>query len=263
MGLFDFFKKKEQPKEDMRSNILLAMPLFINGDRYELNSVIKNLENYWNLNVAAVKGDNESAVMTINEETVALVFISAPIPANDIESTAQYSYNWITALDDLKDCSGHAIVSIISENEPAIDRFKLLSKILHSILTTSNSVGIYQGNQSLLIPKQQYVDSAETLKNDNTPIHLWVYIGLRNHDGRNSAYTYGLSEFGKHEMEILNSQLDLGELHHIVSNICAYIISSNVTFKEGETLGFTTDQKIKITLSEGHFVDGQSFKLEM
>ena len=263
MGLFDIFKKKEQPKENQESKIILAMPMFVNGDRYELNAIIDNLKNYWSLNVTGVEGDNESAILTIDDEKVAIAFMPVPIPMGDIEGTAQYAYNWTTVLDDLKDFTGHSIVSIMSGTKPTAERFKLLSKVLHSILTTSNSIGIYQGSQSLLIPKQQYIEGAEAFKNDETPINLWVYIGLRKSDEGNSVYTYGLNEFGKHEMEIVNSKLSLEELYDFISNICSYVISSNVTFKNGETLGYTADQKIKITLSKGQFVDGQTLKLEM
>jgi hypothetical protein len=263
MGLFDIFKKKEQPKENQESKIILAMPMFVNGDRYELNAIIDNLKNYWGLNVTGVEGDKESAILTIDNEKVAIAFMPMPIPMGDIEGTAQYAYNWTTVLDDLKDFTGHSIVSIMSGTKPTAERFKLLSKVLHSILTTSNSIGIYQGSQSLLIPKQQYIESAETLKNDETPINLWVYIGLRKSNEGNSIYTYGLNEFGKHEMEIVNSKLSLEELYDFISNICSYVIISNVTFKNGETLGYTADQKIKITLSKGQFVDGQTLKLEM
>src|SRR5690606_9513425 len=183
---------------------ILAMPMFINGDRYELNAIIDNLKNYWNLNVTDIVGDNESAILTINDENVAIAFMPVPIPMDDIEGTAQYAYNWTTVLDDLKGFTGHSIVSIMSGTKSIAERFKLLSKVLHSILITSNSIGIYQGSQSLLIPKEQYIESSESLKVGQTPIDLWIYIGLRKSEEGNSLYTYGLNEFEKSEMEIIN-----------------------------------------------------------
>ncbi|MNY58126.1 hypothetical protein D3C86_1944270 [compost metagenome] len=53
------------------------------------------------------------------------------------------------------------------------------------------------------------------------------------------------------------------ELYGFILNITSYIINSNITFKDGETLGYTEDQKIKITSSKGQFVEGQTLKLEM
>lgn len=64
-------------------------------------------------------------------------------------------------------------------------------------------------------------------------------------------------------MEFINAPLDLEEIYDFLSNICAYVINSNVTFKSGQTLGYTAEQKIRITKSEGQFVEGQTLKLEM
>ena len=103
----------------------------------------------------------------------------------------------------------------------------------------------------------------EELKNNGTPIVLWVYLGLRKTGSGNSVYTYGLTEFGKQEMEVINSKMDLEELFDFVGNICTYVIENDITFNSGETLGYTAEQKIKITSSKGQFVDGHSLKLEM
>lgn len=64
-------------------------------------------------------------------------------------------------------------------------------------------------------------------------------------------------------MEILNSQIEIEELYGFISNIIAYVIDSNITFRSDETLGYTAEQKIKITSSQGKFVEGQTLKLEM
>lgn len=263
MGLFDIFKKKEQPKAKQDNKILLAMPLFVNDDRYEINTIVDKLKNYWNLPVTNIEGNNDSAIITIDGVNVVIAYMGVPVPSGDIEGVAQYAYNWPSVLDDFKNSTGHAIVSVLSHSKPEVERFALLSKVLHAILSTSDSIGVYQGNQSLLIPKEQYIESAEDLTDDRIPIHLWVYLGLRKSEEGNSIYTYGMSEFDKYEMEVIDSALPLEELYDFISNICAYVISSNVTFKSGETLGYTDEQKINITLSKGKFVDGQSFKLEM
>jgi len=261
MGLFDIFKKKEQPKESHQSKVLLAMVIFGNGDRYELSSIIDNLKSSWNLDVTNLEGGNETAAFNLGDEVVAIAYMPAPIP--DIEGAAQYAYNWPTASQDLKEHNGHALVTILSGKRTTLERFRHLSKVLYSILTTSNAIGVYQGSQSLLIPKDQYLDSAEELRTNGMPVNLWVYIGLRRSDAGDSVYTYGLTEFGKQEMEVIDSKMDLEDLYVFMGNICAYVIGSNVTFRSGETLGYTEEQKIKITSSKGRFVDGYSLKLEM
>lgn len=263
MGLFDFFKKKELSAEKQESKILLAMPMFNGGEAYQLDDIINNLKSFWGLTVTEIDGDNSTAVFKVNGEMVALAYMPVQIPMGDIEGTAQYAYNWQNATQELKDHKGHAIVSLMAGNKTTLERFRILSKVLCAILSTSNAIGIYQGNQSLLIPKSQYLDNIDELKEDGTPITLWVYFGLRKSDKGNNLYTYGLTEFGKQEIEIINSKLDIEEVYDFVANIVAYVVGSDVTFKSGETLGYTADQKIKITSSKGVFVDGQSLKLEI
>jgi hypothetical protein len=72
-----------------------------------------------------------------------------------------------------------------------------------------------------------------------------------------------LSGFGKQELEVVDSKLKLEELYNFIVNISAYVVGSDVTLRSGETLGYTNDQKIKITSSKGKFIEGESLKLEM
>ncbi|HKO80933.1 MAG TPA: DUF4261 domain-containing protein, partial [Chitinophagaceae bacterium] len=262
MGLFDFFKKKEAAGKQ-ESKILLAMPMFDNGEAYQLDDIINNLKFFWGLTITEIDGDNKTAVFKVDGEMVALGFMPVQIPWGDIEGAAQYAYNWENAKQELKDHNGHAIVSLMTGNKTVLERFRILSKVLCAILSTSNAIGIYQGNQSLLIPRSQYLNNVDELKEDGTPVTLWVYFGLRKSDKGNSLYTYGLTEFGKQEIEIINSKSGLEELYDFAGNIVEYVVGSDVTFKSGETLGYTADQKIKITSSKGVFVHGQSLKLEM
>lgn len=263
MGIFDFLKKKEQNIHQKKHNTLLAMPMFNNEETYKIDEVINDLKKFWKLTVSETPRDDEAAVFYIDGEEVAIGYIATQIPWGDIEGTAQYTYTWPTALDDLANHNGHAIVAIFSSNKSALEKFRILSKVVCSILRTSNAIGVYQGSQSLLIPRLHYLLNVDELKSDEIPLMLWVYIGFRKSKKGNSVYTYGLTDFQKQEMEIIYSQLDLEDLHNFISNICIYVIKNNITLKDGETIGQSAEQKIKITSSIGHFVEGQSFKLEM
>jgi hypothetical protein len=263
MGLFNFFKKKEALADKQESKILLAMPMFNDGEYYQLDDIISNLKSFWGLTITEITGDNKTAVLKVDGETVALAYMPVQIPWGDIQGTAQYAYNWQEAMQDLKDHNGHAIVSLMAGNKTTIERFRILSKVLCAILSTSNAIGIYQGHQSLLISKSQYLDRIDELLENGTPVMLWIYFGLRKSDKGNSLYTYGLKTFEKQEIEIVNSALDIEELYDLAANIASYVVANDVTFKSGETLGYTENQKIKITSSKGVFVEGQSLKLEM
>lgn len=262
MGFFDLFKKSDQAEETKKSKILLAMPMFNNGESFEFEKVSDYLKNHWGISISDINGNDETIAFSIKGETIVLAKMPVQIPWGDIQGTAQYTFNWMTAEKDLANHNSHVIVSIISRANKEIERFRIMTKVLSSIVATTNCIGVYQGEQSLLISRQQYLDSAEVLKSDKIPIDLWIYIGLRTGDGGNSAYTYGLTAFDKCEMEFVNVDLDLEEIHAFLINICFYVISNDIVFQNGETLGYTAEQKIKITKSKGVFVDGQTLKFE-
>lgn len=261
MNFFNFFRTKKEKTITEENRMLMSMPLFKHENRYDLNLILENLINIWNLNIVNVEGDNDTAFITIDEELVALAFMPYSIPKIELEATAKYAYNWENIESEINEISGHAIVSIMNGNKSNLQRHFLFSKIVSSILSTSESIGVYQGAQTLLIPKKQYLDFFHEIKNNEIPIPLWIYIGIRKYKTDNSVYTFGMSDFDKLELEIINSKASLDEIHTFILNTASYIIKKNVKLKEGETIGFTAEQKILIKQSEGKYLEGETLKL--
>lgn len=269
MGLFNWLKKEqskssEEVKKENENSLLLAMPMFENGEKYSIEAVLHYLREQGEYEIEGTDYNDTTAVLTANGTMFAIAFMPTAIPRNDIENTAQYAYNWKTVLEDCKAVDSHAIVSVLEGTMDVVERHVLLSRILYAILvTTPSCVGIYQGSQTLLIPREQYLDYEEEIKEGKIVVPLWIYIGLRSTEEGNSIYTYGLRAFDKQEIEVVNSALELEELYSFLVNISSYVIGSNVVFKHGETLGYTTEQKINIISSAGVFVEGETLKLEM
>lgn len=261
MGLSDLFKKKkEEPKNN---SVLLSMPMFNNEDSYDLNEIILDLQEFWGLEVTDISGDNETATFNINGQLVAVAHMPAPIPADEIESTANYTYLWNNVLEECSNHTTHALVSMLSGDIDNVERYVIFTQLNASILRTSNSFGIYQGMQTLLLSKALYLDFADLLFEDILPVQLWIYIGLVGEENSNSAYTYGLNQFGKTEIEIVQSDMQRSDLYDFIIAIISYIVESDVTLKDGETIGFTAEQKIQITESKAIYLEGNSLKLKV
>ncbi|MNE94294.1 hypothetical protein D3C80_1922450 [compost metagenome] len=92
---------------------------------------------------------------------------------------------------------------------------------------------------------------------------MWVYIGLVSDENSNSAYTYGLKEFGKTEIEVLESDMQRSDLYDFVVAVTSYIIGYDAVLLDGQTIGFTEEQKIQITESKAKFLEGNSLKLKV
>jgi hypothetical protein len=250
-------RKKEQPTD----NVILGMVLLQDAQSFSLDNALQDLRKHYDIAISETTGDDAVAVFDVDGQMVALSFLPVPVPGGDIEGTTRSAYNWPTAVDELKEHKGHIIVSILRGNGSPVKRFSVFTQVICSLLRTTNAIGVYKGNQSLLIPKDDYLEQAEALKDDILPLNLWVYVGLRQAGGRNSGYTYGMKEFGKTEMEILNSGNGLGEIRGFLLGMAHYVLKSDVEFKDGETCGFSAEERIKITYSKGQFVEGYTLKL--
>lgn len=62
-------------------------------------------------------------------------------------------------------------------------------------------------------------------------------------------------------MEVINSKEMPSEVYDLMFNIASYIIEEGAVLRDGETLGFSAEQKLPLTCSKGVYVDGQSIKI--
>lgn len=101
------------------------------------------------------------------------------------------------------------------------------------------------------------------MKEEMLSIQLWVYIDIIKDGDKSSVYIYAMKEFGKSEMEIINSAMNSDKLYYFLISILQYILKDDVQLKDGETIGFTEDEKIKIKESKAVYLEGNSLKLEL
>ena len=86
---------------------------------------------------------------------------------------------------------------------------------------------------------------------DELPIFNWVWFGLYRSEGGLNGYTYGMDVFGKEEMEVLNADAEPEELRDFLASLASYVLACDVTLQDGETIGFSADDKHTITRSPG------------
>ena len=66
-----------------------------------------------------------------------------------------------------------------------------------------------------------------------------------------NGYTYGLDSFGKDEMEVLGIDAKPSDLRDFLASLVSYVLENDVELHDGETIGFTADDKHTITRSPG------------
>ncbi|MDO1451669.1 DUF4261 domain-containing protein [Rhodocytophaga aerolata] len=220
IGLFSFFQTEK--KIEVKDNkLILGMVLLDEPNSVDITKVTAELRNKWHLTVDEQESDTETAVLTIEGYTIAIGTIPKPIPGEEVKRAASYSYFWKKGVEEASQHKAHIILSILNAGKNPIQENLLYSKVAAAVLANSNSSGIYLGGRTLLLKKDFYLDNAETMTEEDLPLYNWVYFGLRQENGKQSVYTYGLSDFNKLEMEIVNSNHSFEELSDMMYNLCA------------------------------------------
>lgn len=261
MSIFSFRKKDSKP-EQKSGSLLLGMILLEEPNSLNIKCVVKELREKWKLKVDDKATSDEASVLEIEGYKIAIGNMDIPIPGDEIKTTAEYNYFWKNGVEEATKHKGHLILSILNAGTDPIKENFLFSKVASAILNNSKAIGVYIGGRTLLLKKDFYQYNVAEMSEVNLPLYIWFYFGMRTENGKYSIYTYGLSDFNKKEMEIVNSTHPFNELSETMFNLVHYVIASNVTLKNGETIGMSEEQKLKITESKGKYLDDKTLKIE-
>lgn len=247
----------------VKQNILIAFGIFKNKSTLDFNKIYENLRQHWFLKIEELTLNTDSSVVFSVENTIALISkIDTPLPTDEIITNAkEFTWYWPEAEAEINGHDSHIIVSLMSDDKSDLERHILLTKILAAILSTSDCTAIYQEKKLLLHSKDVFLADAERLKLGDYPINLWIYFGLQKSEIGNCIFSYGMNDFNKQDIEILDSKFSHFELLQFLDSICEFIIGEDISINAGETIGLTHDQKIKITESKGRFLEGLTLKL--
>ena len=120
-------------------------------------------------------------------------------------------------------------------------------------------LGVY-ANGTVYQP-EFYTEAAQMAEDGELPLLNLVWFGLYRTDGGMAAYTDGLRSFGKDEIEVPESGAEPDALRSFLIDITLYVLEEDVTFQDGETIGFSEGQRLPITRSAGLWLDGMTLKI--
>lgn len=260
MGIWRFLNR-EKKIENSAASIILGIVLLKDNMGASLDETISMITNELDINKIARETGEGTAVLHIENYQVLLALIHDSIPGDEVKRVAEYNYYWPNGVEEATEHRGHIIVSIINAGKSPIEENLLFDKIICAILKTSESLGLYMAGRTLLLERVFYLNNANETSEDRLPLYNWIYFGLRKEGMKHSIYTYGLSDFGKKEMEIVNSDHTFEELNSLMYNLVHYVLTADVHLKSGETVGMTADQKLFITESKGKFIQGSTLKI--
>ena len=248
---------ENKEKGSFVGSVLLSSPV------WDAEKLKKDLLDEWNISVPdEEETDNDTIVFEADNYMVAISLMPAPVPAGEAEYYAKSNYFWKGAVDAASEHRAHILAAVVGgrENDP-FAAGKLYVKISSACLKQENALGIY--TSGTVFAPEMYCAVAEDMKEEEEtyPILDWIYFGLYQTEKGTNGYTYGMTAFGKDEIEVLESAAAPAELHEFLFDIASYVLCDDVLLKDGETIGFTEDEKLPITRSQGEAVEGDSIKI--
>ncbi|MDU5145767.1 MAG: DUF4261 domain-containing protein [Paenibacillus dendritiformis] len=239
--------------------------VLLNASECDLEQIKANLLQDWNISCPSAENPEEekegTMVFEVEGFTLAVSFVDAPVPDGEAEHYAQGNYLWPEAVEITKTHVAQIILAVFTRSGSPLDSGRMYTKLAASCLKLPNAIGLY--SSGTVFQPEFFVQLAEIMKSDDEfPLLNLVHFGLVRTESGVSGYTVGLEHFGKDEIEVLDSQATPAELRDFLIYISAYVVEQDVTLRDGETIGFTAEQKLPITRSEGIYVDGDSLKIE-
>lgn len=260
LGIRVYRMKLDMSKEDNSTGAFVASVL-LSENKWDIRKLANDCITDWNIELSG-NNDGGSLVAMMGEITLVVALMPTPVPNEEAEYYASANYMWKNAVEAAKSHKAHILISVLGKDADLLEAGKLFTKVVSSCLKQDHAIAVY--TDGAVFQPQFYREVASFMQQDKDalPILDWVWFGVYRTDEYTGIYTYGMRKFGKEEMEVYATNANLNEVRDFLLDIVTYVLDSDVTLKDGDTIGFSEEQKLRVTLSDAVALGGKSLKLE-
>ena len=251
----------EDDEEDDDTGVFAGFMLMSRASWSKMQ-LIRDLKEMWGIEAEEDDDDSndDSLVFEVDGRVAAVSLMKGPIPYGEAEANAENNYMWPEAVDVAREHRAHLLVFVgEKDDDDLIERGKLFVRILAACCRQENASGVY--TSGVVFQPEFYEAMAEMIKEDELPIFNWIWFGLYRTDDGISGYTYGMRTFGREEIEVLNAEAEPDEVRNFLANLVSYQLECDVLLKDGETIGFSENDRHTISLSGGVALPGMTLKV--
>ena len=220
---------------------------------WDKEQFIRDMKEKWDIPVEeydeSEEKDDDALVFEVGDMLAAVSLAAYPIPGGEAEGNAENNYMWEDAVKVAKEHRAHLMVAVLGKEEDLLEKGKLFTKVVAACCRQKYATGIY--TSGVVFEPRFYEGFADMMEEDELPIFNWIWFGLWRDENGLNGYTYGMEAFGKDEMEVLGTNADPNDLRDFLASLASYVLENDVELHDGETIGFTADDKYAITRSSG------------
>lgn len=235
---------------------LLKGTVIFQGKEIDFNVVKENLKKDWQMDINS-NVTEEGFVFNVGNTLIKVSKNDQDLKEFMLEKVKNNIF-WIEGADEVVKANSYVDI-VIDDGKDRVKLAKLFVKVVASVLKVDGAIGVFR--EPSVMSKQDYIDVAGELYDNEFPTLDMVYFGLYRTENGIGGFTKGLDYFGKKEIEVLDTDIEIDELYTFLIDVADYVITSDVKLNDGETIGFSVNQKIPLTVSEGYAVEGESVKI--
>jgi hypothetical protein len=204
----------------------------------------------------------DPAVFHIGKERAAIFLVPAPIPWADLEGPCATAWWWPQATQRMKKHKGHVIVTLMGSPVDPLERHIRLTHLVCAVAANTDAAGIYWGAGTVVHEPKAFQKESVDLAPDNLAPHLWIDMRLEQQkDESFRFFTTGMRAFGLMEIEIDKSRQEPEEILDLGAGIVQYVVMRGANIKDGETVGRSADEKLKVRHRKSMFDRGKVMKV--
>jgi len=182
-------------------------------------------------------------VLPVDGDIVFGLNMDLPYPET-LRQQAQCAYWWPNALSDLARHKAHLMVSCQWSKFSRLDAHMRHLVLVRELIEQLPVIGVLWG--SSLIPAEIFKGEFANAMKGGIPFSLWVLIQFsKQPNGNILISTLGMRDFDHMEIET-ESSLPLDQTFDLVRKFGSYILSTGAMVKDGDTVGLSEQQKIKV-----------------
>lgn len=215
---------------------------------------IADLKAEWDIDVPEEdkddrKDNGDSLVFEAGDMIAAVSLMHGPVPGGEAEDNAENNYMWPDAVKAAQSHAAHIMVTVLGKETDVRLRGQFFVKLAAACCRQPGVLGVY--TSGVVFEPSFYADMAGVMKEGELPLNNWIWFGLHRREGGVCGYTYGMDVFGKEELEVLDADADPLAVREFLVSLAGYVIGSDVTLNDGETIGFSQGDRHRITRSPG------------
>jgi hypothetical protein len=193
---------------------------------------------------AELKNPGGAIVLPAGGDVIMGIRVDAPYPPAAFDGLAAFTYWWPDLKKDIARSKAHLMVHCSWSKFSRLDAHMRHLILVRELVEQLPVIGVLWG--SVLMPSSTLkAEFAATLKG-TVPFSLWVLIQFsKQPNGNILISTLGMRDFGLMEIET-ESSLPLDRTYDLVRKVGSYILVNGPVVKDGDTVGLTADEHIKV-----------------